>query len=346
MSAEPAAKQPKANTGLTIGTHSGTFQADEALGVWLLRQLPKWRDATCFRSRNPEVLAPLDIVIDVGGVYDHALLRYDHHQRGFFETLDGAVGEAVGTEGATGRFKTKLSAAGLVYKHYGREILQCLVPSLEGPRLEAVYVKLYKDMMEGVDAVDNGIEIADETRYSEGTGLSNRVARLNRRWNEPDEGAAEEDQRFEGASALAGREFQEQLQVLAESWLPARDGVEAALLARTEVDACGQIICLTAGGMPWKEHLYELERVHGLDPLVMFVLYTSSGMWRVQAVTAEGTAFTNRLSLPEAWRGLRDDALSTAAGIEGCCFCHNAGFMGGHNTLAGAIAMARVALGQ
>ena len=100
------------------------------------------------------------------------------------------------------------------------------------------------------------------------------------------------------------------------------------------------------GGTSGGEHLYELERVHGLDPLVMFVLYTSSGMWRVQAVTAEGTAFTNRLSLPEAWRGLRDDALSTAAGIEGCCFCHNAGFMGGHNTRLGAIAMARVALGQ
>jgi hypothetical protein len=30
------------------------------------------------------VLEPLTIVIDVAGVYDHSLLRYDHHQRGFF----------------------------------------------------------------------------------------------------------------------------------------------------------------------------------------------------------------------------------------------------------------------
>ena len=28
---------------VTIGTHSGTFQADEAMGVWLLRQLPQLR---------------------------------------------------------------------------------------------------------------------------------------------------------------------------------------------------------------------------------------------------------------------------------------------------------------
>ena len=67
-------------------------------------------------------------------------------------------------------------------------------------------------------------------------------------------------------------------------------------------------------------------------------------MWRVQAVTAEGTAFTNRLSLPEAWRGLRDAALCATAGIEGCCFVHNAGFIGGHKTRDGALAMAAAAL--
>ena len=40
------------------------------------------------RTRDLEKLAPLDIVIDVGGVYDHSLRRYDHHQRGFDATFD------------------------------------------------------------------------------------------------------------------------------------------------------------------------------------------------------------------------------------------------------------------
>ena len=31
----------------------------------------------------------------------------------------------------------------------------------------------------------SGIEIADEVRFREGTGLSSRIARLNPRWNEP-----------------------------------------------------------------------------------------------------------------------------------------------------------------
>ena len=63
-------------------------------------------------------------------------------------------------------------------------------------------------------------------------------------------------------------------------------------------------------------------------------------MWRVQAVTEEGTAFTNRLGLLEAWRGVRDAALTEASGIPGCKFVHASGFIGGNATFDGALAMA------
>jgi hypothetical protein len=90
------AKRLKQMTTLKMATHSGTFQCDEALGVWMLRQLPKWRDAELVRSRDSAVLdavtAEGGIVIDVGGRYDPDALRFDHHQRGFFETFDGAPG--------------------------------------------------------------------------------------------------------------------------------------------------------------------------------------------------------------------------------------------------------------
>lgn len=33
--------------------------------------------------------------------------------------------------------------------------------------------------------------------------------------------------------------------------------------------------------------------------------------------------------MPEAWRGVRDEALSTLTGIPGCIFCHASGFIGG-----------------
>jgi len=334
----------------TMGTHSGAFQADEALGIYLLRKLPEYREAALVRSRDNEVLKPLTIVIDVAGLYDHGKLRYDHHQRGFFETFDGdnpaccdgGRPDVTGRETATGAFKTKLSASGLVYKHYGREIICALHPSLRGApdALEWVYVKMYKDFMEGIDANDNGIEIADEVRYTDGTSLPMRVHRLNARWNEP-EGGPSETERFEQASALCGSEVAAQLAQLVECDLPARTVVEAALLERCAVHPSGEVICFSNGGCPWKTHLYELERTHSLPVLVKFVLYQDSAkMWRVQAVTAEGTAFTNRLGLLEPWRGLRDDALCAAAGIEGCKFCHASGFIGGNATYEGALAMA------
>ena len=381
----------------SIGTHSGAFQADEALGVWLLRRLPQYKSASLTRSRDPDVLKPLTIVIDVAGLYDHDQLRYDHHQRGFFETFDGENKAArdggrpdvTGPESATGVFKTKLSASGLVYKHYGREILCALHPTLRSSpdALEWVYTKMYRDFMEGLDANDNGIEIADQVRYKDGTSLPMRVARLNSRWNEPAGSGPTETERFEQASALCGSEFGAALEYIVECELPARSLVEEAraaledrrrpiapspraprrrvpasrraqpmpipptpprpplaeqaLQARHSVHPCGEVLCLSSGGCPWKTHLYELERSLGVEPLVKFVLYPdTAGMWRVQAVTVEGTAFTNRLGLLEPWRGVRDAELAAKCGIPGAKFVHASGYIGGHETNEGALQMA------
>ena len=318
----------------------------------MLRCLPRFCHAPLTRSRDLKVLEPLTIVIDVAGVYDHAKLRYDHHQRGFFETFDGENAAArdggrpdvTGPDAATGKFKTKLSASGLVYKHYGREIISSLHPELkERPGdLDHVYVKLYSDFMEAIDANDNGIEIAGKAPllYKENTSLPHRVHRLNARWNAAPDGPSE-DERFLQASALCGGEFAAALDYLVNCELPGRTLVEHALLARHKTHASGEVITLAHSGCPWKQPLYELERKHAITPLVKFVLYMDTAkMWRVQAVTAEGTDFTNRLGLHEAWRGLRDQALVDASGVPGAKFVHAAGFIGGNATFEGALQMA------
>jgi uncharacterized UPF0160 family protein len=328
-----------------IGTHSGTFQADEAMGVWMLRQIPEYRNAQVVRSRDLEVLAKLDIVIDVGAVYDHAVLRYDHHQRDYDERFD---------EGKSGKEQrcTKLSASGLVYRHYGKDVLKAYYPDLSDDSLNLAYNKLYNSLLEALDAIDTGVEMIPagvEKVYSDATGLSRRVSRCNPRWNEvgPNGQAPNDDERFEIASAMCGEDFVSVMTQIVESDLPARDFVEAALLKRHEVDSTGEIIVLESGGLPWKNHLYELEREHVVDPLVKFVLYQDQGgMWRVQAVTVEGTAFENRLGLPKEWRGVRDDKLEAVTKIPGSRFVHVAGFIGGNDTYEGALKMAVVALTQ
>ena len=48
-----------------------------------------------------------------------------------------------------------------------------------------------------------------------------------------------------------------------------------------------------------------------------------SGKWRIQAAPVDTESFAQRKSLPEPWRGLRDDALSKESGIDGCVFVHS-----------------------
>jgi uncharacterized UPF0160 family protein len=56
-------------------------------------------------------------------------------------------------------------------------------------------------------------------------------------------------------------------------------------------------------------------------------------------------SFENRKNIgTQAWRGLRDAALSEVAGVPGCVFCHASGFIGGNDTYDGALAMARLSL--
>jgi uncharacterized UPF0160 family protein len=333
-----------------IGTHSGTFQADEAMGCWMLRQLPAYRQSRIVRSRDLNVLDPLDIVIDVGGVYDHEKYRYDHHQRGYDERFEFPRSGSVTSTSNEPRC-TKLSASGLVYRHYGKEVIQQYYPELSSEYLHLAYVKLYDSLLEALDAIDTGVEAVPDgvtPLYKDSTGLASRVGRLNPRWNEIDSttGAAPcHDERFARAVELCGADFLACLTVIVESDIPAREYVERALLQRTKTCPSGQTIALESGGLPWKGHLYELEKIHGVDPLIKFVLFQDvSGMWRVQAVTIEGSAFANRLSLPEAWRGVRDKDLEGVTKIAGSRFVHAAGFIGGADTYEGVLQMAQYAI--
>jgi len=343
------AKLEDAKSSKVIGTHSGTFQADEAMGVWMLRQIAEYRNANLVRSRDPDVLEGLDIVIDVGGVYDHSLLRYDHHQRGYDERFDDGKVVAGGKK-MEGRC-TKLSASGLVYRHYGKQVIQTYYPNLSDSDVSLVYTKLYEKLLEALDAIDTGVEpVPDgvEMLYTDSTGLASRVGRLNPHWNEGGDNSQEApspDDRFEQASAICGEDFLATLTGIVESDLPARSFVEAALRKRMETDPSGEVLKFESGGMPWKSHLYELEREYKLETLIKFVLYTDqSGMWRIQAVTVEGKQFENRLGLPKEWRGVRDEDLVSVSKIPGAKFCHAAGFIGGNATYEGALAMAKEAL--
>ncbi|KAL3499162.1 hypothetical protein ACH5RR_038255 [Cinchona calisaya] len=323
-------------TAKRVGTHNGSFHCDEVLGCFMIRLTNKFSDAQIVRSRDPQVLEKLDAVLDVGGVYDPSRDRYDHHQKGFKEVFGYG-------------FNTKLSSAGLVYKHFGKEIIaKELGVAEEHPDVQMLFLAVYKSFMEAIDAIDNGINQYDTDqlpKYVNNTHLSSRVGRLNLDWIDPNQSSEKENEAFERAMILAGSEFLDNVRFHVRSWIPARSIVMECLTERQDIDPSGEIMVLKIF-CPWKLHLFELEAEMKIDPPVKYVLYQDdrSKGWRVQAVAVSPDRFESRKALPAQWRGLRDDELSKLVGIPGCVFVHMSGFIGGNQSYKGALAMAKAAL--
>ncbi|GBG28575.1 UPF0160 protein MYG1, mitochondrial [Hondaea fermentalgiana] len=327
-----------------VGTHNGHFHCDEAFACGMLQMVSQFRGLPIVRTRDSTVLDQCKIVVDVGGTFDADALRFDHHQREFQDVFFSED------------FKTKLSSAGLVYKYFGKEIIRFIAEesktTVSDEVLEVLYKRVYKNFVEHIDGIDNGIDAyTGEKNYSVSTHLSARVGSLNPAWNAPpvaDETAREMGQ-FKEAMRLTLSEFVDTVEGLLKIWLPAREIVERAIKSRKEIDPSGAIIRFEES-CPWRSHLFALE-TEGVDGLaegdLKYVLYPdSNGAWRIQCVPVEESSFTNRKSLPEKYRGIRDDALSEAWGIPGCIFVHNSGFIGGNRTYEGVLEMARQSLNQ
>lgn len=329
---------------------SGHFHADEALAVSMLRLLPTYASSPLVRTRDPAILSQCHTVVDVGAEYDTSKNRYDHHQREFTTTFPG--------------HNTKLSSAGLVFMHFGKDIIQTVTGLPAGPDLDILFEKLYTDFIEAFDANDNGVnvvapkdlEIAGLTKKFEDRGYS--IASVVSRYNHShpasneakskEQQQAEEDARFLKASAFVGEQFVLELTDRATAWLPARKAVSEAYDSRLQYDSQGRILVLPEG-MPWADHLYTLEKESqipdGVAPQVLYVLFPETtepdSKWRIRAVSKENGGFENRKDLPDPWKGVRDEELDKVSGIPGCVFVHAAGFIGGNKTFDGALAMAK-----
>jgi uncharacterized UPF0160 family protein len=305
----------------------------------MLKVLPKFKDAQIVRSRDPAVLAACDIVVDVGGEFgkadsDPTRSRFDHHQAGFTEVFE------------RGYTKIKLSSAGLVYKYFGPQIISELTQIVDEAVVEVLYMRMYSDMIQAIDAIDNGqkpYETDAKELYRDSTGLSARISRLNASWVD---NYAGENERFEKALVVAGADFTDILMGLVVNWLPARSGVETAFLQREAQHYSGQIMTLSTP-VPWKDHLVSVENQHNtpISKKVIFVLYPDGADgWRIQAVPNGKQAFASRLNLPEELRGLRDQELAEVSGVSDAFFVHMTGFIGGARSYAGAMRLAELGL--
>ena len=142
-----------------IITHSGQFHADDVFAVAAFQILFGEDNIEIIRTRDEAVIVKGDIVIDVGGVYDAARDRFDHHQ----------------TEGAGKRENgIPYSSLGLVWKKYGKDIC--------GSEKTANHLDAY--LVQPIDAGDNGVEISKPLNDVLPYTISAIVHAFNPAWDE------------------------------------------------------------------------------------------------------------------------------------------------------------------
>lgn len=113
----------------SLGTHSGSFHADEVTACALMLLFNQIDRDKIIRSRDPEKLNQCEYVCDVGGIYDPTQKKFDHHQADY---------------------QGPLSSAGMIL-NYLRDV-KIITP--------AEFNLLQNNLIYGVDAHDNGIETA------------------------------------------------------------------------------------------------------------------------------------------------------------------------------------------
>jgi len=205
-------------TNKTIVTHNGNFHADDVFSVAVLKTiLPPF---TLIRTRDMDVIAKADIVIDVGGEYDADAGRFDHHQRGGAGARENGI---------------PYSSFGLIWQKYGLAIC-------DGNQDVANSVD--DGLVSTIDAIDCGHV---EGIY-DGISLSQTISMFNPTWQED----SHFDTCFDEAVNFASR-------ILNRFIASASGGINArAIVAKAIDEAEDPRVIVLEKYTPWKRTVHEL----------------------------------------------------------------------------------------
>jgi uncharacterized UPF0160 family protein len=309
---------------MIIVTHGGKFHADDVWAVAVLQIL--FPEARLMRTRDPVLVAAGDFAVDVGGIWDPAAGRFDHHQKGF---------------GAARQTGVPYASAGLVWREYGARCVSVLSATHAGHQLpedtarEIAYA-IDADVVQYLDLADVGAARSAPGGY----GLSAVVSGFNPNW-------MDEQRLGYGAAAEAYQleQFRRAMALLTDVMINAVKYRVGALLAveqvrQGEVLEEGRLLFLKNGALPWTQV------VRKEMPKVLFVLSHAIAEQRymLHTVPVSAESFNARADLPEAWAGLRDAELAAVTGVPDASFCHNGRFIAAARSYEGARSMAALAL--
>lgn len=297
-------------TKTLIVTHSGGFHADDTFGVAALTLLLGEENVEIARSRDHEIIARGDYVLDVGGVYDPVKNRFDHHQAGGAGKRDNGIPYA---------------AFGLIWKHYGEAVA--------GSKAAADAID--RRLVQPIDAFDNGVELYTLNGYDVSPYIIQNVfMALEPAWGE----SVTHDQDFFDALVLAKK-------ILSREIVQEQQNVKAfSVIEKAYKEASDKRVIVVESDPTIRRTILMEVLSRYPEPIYIIRKHEDEGKWQVICAVDDIRSFTNRKDLPAAWAGKHDGELAAVTGVPDATFCHNSRFIAVTCSKEGALKLAELAL--
>jgi uncharacterized UPF0160 family protein len=247
------------------------------------------------RSRDPEIWAIGDFVVDTGNVYDEDTNRFDHHQPEFTEK---------------GYLDIPYSSFGLVWKHFGKILCE---------NNKKVWEKIRNELVTVFDANDNGLDVAmPAIKGLEPLDPETFIFSFRPSYNE-----RTEETLYKGfldavafAKGFMEREIHKELQKE-----EMREEFDQVLKSKKNILKTDSIKALILPKpMPWKDFLKEE------NDFEFVVFERDDNKWMAQGVTPNKNTMKLKF-VKKAWAGLRDEELSEKVGVKDMVFYHKTGYI-------------------
>ncbi|WP_378955989.1 MYG1 family protein [Pelosinus sp. sgz500959] len=289
----------------TLGTHSGKFHADDVMATAILRLL--LGDIKVTRTRDDNILKKLDLV------YDISLGEFDHHQ------LTKELREN----------NIPYASCGLVWREFGSRVIQKFNSQFEENDIISIFDYVDKNLVQGIDATDNGIDIKSEIKV---TSITDIIQSFNPTWDSNDS----QDEAFEEATHYA-TEVIKRIISRQVSVIKARSIVNDAFENRTINE-----IMILKNGCPWLHQLLKID----LNNEVLFVISPSddNAEYKIQTVKKTVDTFEARKDLLESIRGKSSEEINSIIKIDDSIFCHKAGFIASTKSMESALKIAKLSI--
>lgn len=288
-------------------THNGRFHADDIFACAVLQILLDAENAEyeIIRTRDTNIISGGDFVFDVGGEYDPARKRFDHHQEGRAGARENGV---------------YYSSLGLIWKEYGSKIA--------GSKEAADLIE--HSLVESIDAGDNGIETYQSIEGRPLPILIQSVfSNFMPTWKE------EVGMTYDSFITLAGWAKEIMLREIKN----AQDLLEASkAMDEIYTTTPDKRLLILDKRYPW-----EMLTLKYPEPLYVIV-QPAGGDWKLEAVFVKEGTFERRAYLPEAWAGKIGEEMGKASGVSDAIFCHNGRQLAIAKSKEGVLALAKLAL--